>query len=486
MSNQLSIFNITIIKTILLFSFMINSHSYANKGDLSNYDSKPMSFTNLYPSGNAAHPTIETNSIGGWSEASTTVLTSIDAFVGNHSISISGSSNSFARGEYAFNTVAGQDYIIKIHAKGNMSQEPGFYGWVGFSNFDSGGRPIISNDWTEYTFHLTATGSSSIIRVYPSKIGTPSLNETIYIDNVFIETVTNSAQGNPSDGELFVLPNSASTFNETNATSGWQASGTRVVTTDEESYVGTRSIRVEGRNGSNDRSEYVFNAVIGEEYNIKIHAKAGSGSGTKGFFSWTGLNGFTSQPVTSTNWTEYSFNVIANTTTPRLRLYATNGHTGVPGDVLYIDNVSIIPASYQDDTGGDDTTETTSGHWTKTASDIYYEDGNVGIGTQNIGEWQLAVGGKIRAEEIKVETGWADYVFKDTYKLPTLEEVEKHIQEKGHLINIPSALEVQTNGIELGKMNKLLLEKIEELTLYILDQERRILTLENQKNERKP
>ncbi len=101
----------------------------------------------------------------------------------------------------------------------------------------------------------------------------------------------------------------------------------------------------------------------------------------------------------------------------------------------------------------------------------------VGIGTTNPGSYKLAVKGKIRAEEIKVETGWADYVFKKDYYLPTLEEVENHIQEKGHLINIPSAKEVKENGIQLGEMNKLLLEKIEELTLYTLQQQKEIQKL---------
>lgn len=64
--------------------------------------------------------------------------------------------------------------------------------------------------------------------------------------------------------------------------------------------------------------------------------------------------------------------------------------------------------------------------------------------------------------------------------MPTLEEVEKHIQEKGHLINIPSAKEVEENGIQLGEMNKLLLEKIEELTLYTLEQEEKIQEHKNQ------
>lgn len=107
------------------------------------------------------------------------------------------------------------------------------------------------------------------------------------------------------------------------------------------------------------------------------------------------------------------------------------------------------------------------------------KDGNIGIGTSNPGSWKLAVNGNIRAKEIKVETGWADYVFKKGYDLPSLEEVEKHIHEKGHLMNIPSEAEVLENGIQLGEMNKLLLEKIEELTLYILEQEKKSKRLED-------
>ena len=106
--------------------------------------------------------------------------------------------------------------------------------------------------------------------------------------------------------------------------------------------------------------------------------------------------------------------------------------------------------------------------------------GNVGIGTNDPSSYKLAVNGKIRAKEIKVEAGWADYVFKEDYNLPTLEEVEQHIAEKGHLINIPSAKEVEEKGIYLGEMNKLLLEKIEELTLYTLQQQKE---LEKQQNE---
>ena len=104
----------------------------------------------------------------------------------------------------------------------------------------------------------------------------------------------------------------------------------------------------------------------------------------------------------------------------------------------------------------------------------WFNGGNVGIGTTSP-DAKLAVNGNIHVKEVKVDlTGWPDYVFEKDHDLPTLEEVEKHIQEKGHLINIPSAKEVEENGIQLGEMNKLLLEKIEELTLYTLEQEKKL------------
>lgn len=105
---------------------------------------------------------------------------------------------------------------------------------------------------------------------------------------------------------------------------------------------------------------------------------------------------------------------------------------------------------------------------------VIESDGNVGIGTINPGSWKLAVNGKIRAKEIKVETEWSDFVFYDNYKLPTLQEVENHIKERGHLKDIPSAKEVKENGIFLGEMDSKLLQKIEELTLYTIQQEKKI------------
>lgn len=100
-------------------------------------------------------------------------------------------------------------------------------------------------------------------------------------------------------------------------------------------------------------------------------------------------------------------------------------------------------------------------------------DGNIGIGKSNPTN-KLDVKGTIHSQEVKVDmTGWSDFVFKKEYNLPTLEVVEKHIVEKGHLENIPSEEEVLKDGINLGEMNAKLLQKIEELTLYMIEQEKK-------------
>jgi hypothetical protein len=105
------------------------------------------------------------------------------------------------------------------------------------------------------------------------------------------------------------------------------------------------------------------------------------------------------------------------------------------------------------------------------------DNGNVGIGTTNP-TYKLSVNGNIRSKEVVVESGWADYVFDKSYRLPSLNEVENFIIEHKHLPNIPSAKEVEEKGLHLGDTQKKMMEKIEELTLYLIKQNKRIEILE--------
>lgn len=102
-------------------------------------------------------------------------------------------------------------------------------------------------------------------------------------------------------------------------------------------------------------------------------------------------------------------------------------------------------------------------------------NGNIGLNTAVPDpNYKLSVNGKIRAKEIKVETGWADYVFDNNYRLRPLPEVSAYINQHHHLPDVPSTTDVAKNGINVGETNALLLRKIEELTLYMIEKDKEI------------
>jgi hypothetical protein len=106
--------------------------------------------------------------------------------------------------------------------------------------------------------------------------------------------------------------------------------------------------------------------------------------------------------------------------------------------------------------------------------------GNVGIGT-SAPDAKLAVKGTVHANEVKVDLNGAvapDYVFNSDYNLLSLEEIKTYIDQHKHLPEVPSAKEMEANGVQLGEMNMLLLKKIEELTLHIIELEKRVKTIE--------
>ena len=111
-----------------------------------------------------------------------------------------------------------------------------------------------------------------------------------------------------------------------------------------------------------------------------------------------------------------------------------------------------------------------------------FDNGNVGIGMTQAPYAKLAVNGTICAEEVKVlltttsdAACWPDYVFDDEYQLMPIPALEQWVKTHKHLPDVPSQIDVEKNGVDLGAMQAQLLRKVEELTLYIIEQNKTII-----------
>jgi hypothetical protein len=170
----------------------------------------------------------------------------------------------------------------------------------------------------------------------------------------------------------------------------------------------------------------------------------------------------------------------------KLDVYGTSGELFRVGDAsqyihLYKDFIQFISSGvgkyFMQLAGNNLTLANSNGNGT---GNLFIYGNQVGIGTSNpaLG-YKLSVAGKAICEELKVQLSgsWPDYVFNNNYKLTSLNDLEKYIRQNKHLPNLPSAKEVETEGISVGDMQKRMVEKIEELTLYVLQLQKEIETL---------
>lgn len=212
-----------------------------------------------------------------------------------------------------------------------------------------------------------------------------------------------------------------------------------------------------------------------------------------------------------TNTFPSSGNVGIGTTTPQALLQAITQYTDFrfsTGHLAQTPNMSVIntnsngrAASLEAGTNGTAFSFDNGGYFAiisepksnflnnnlGTGSILFYMSptGNVGIGTSTPQE-KLSVNGNIVSQKVRVtQSGWADYVFNPSYHLPSLQEVEVYIKSNSHLPDVPTVHEVEKEGLDLGSNQAILLKKIEELTLYVIDQNKRIEKLETLLHQKK-
>ncbi|WP_299222921.1 hypothetical protein [uncultured Aquimarina sp.] len=312
------------------------------------------------------------------------------------------------------------DYLSIKHGGGNT--EAGTYG---FRIGDHSGFDFGKNDFSSSFLKIMTNGKVGI--------GTTTPNEKLHIQDGNL-SITNS-QGNSSEY-----------FGEIKFYNRWASNN-----------ITAASIGVKTKNGSNpfNYSNIVFNTWNGynslsEKMRINHNGNVGIG---------------TTNPTEKLHIQEGNINIYGFNTSRYIRFTETNLQGGF---INYDGTSNVLNIGVNNINNSDSNNDYNS-------ISITRSNGNVGIGTTTP-DAKLAVNGNIHTKEVKVDLiGWADYVFTEDYNLPTLQQVEDHIAKKGHLINIPSATEVAENGIQLGEMNAKLLEKIEELTLYTIAQEKKLI-----------
>ncbi|SDE67635.1 Fibronectin type III domain-containing protein [Pricia antarctica] len=473
--------------------------------------STQMGAQNAHTHANAASIENEANSVTGWSGGAVISSDASESQHGSFSIRAVSTASNGRTLTYTYNAQIGVQYTIRIWAKEGPQVSnpaaPAFAVWSGMTGFTT--TLIRGTDWAEYVFNVTATSTSPLIRIYTSNAATSSTaGNTIFIDNVSILRV-NSDSAPPSAVTTLAATGTTATGTQLS----WSASTDNIGVTGYQVFrngtqIGTPVGTAYTVTGLTQSTSYAFTVrAVDAAGNVSAAGNTVNVTTTQGTDSAppSAVTTLTATGTTATgtqlSWSASTDNigvtgyqVFRNGTqigTPVGTAYTV---TGLTQSTSYAFTVRAVDAAGNVSAAGNTVNVTTQGsggivdYTSQNANlaSVDWQARNVfaaqtlGIGTTDTQGYALAVAGNVLAESVKIalQTNWPDYVFDKDYSLYSLEEVERFIIEKGYLPGLPSADEVKDNGIDVGEMNALLLKKIEEITLYVIQQDKKIKELE--------
>ncbi len=372
-------------------------------------------------------------------------------------------------------TTKTSDYWAGVFQNTASLTEADFAGKT-YSAIFSGGNVGIGTTTPNYLLHINGSATDARLQLTNSSTGINYTDGSHIAANGFDFVLTNREAGNlifeTSDIErIRILSNGNVGIGTTNPESRLEVKG---------GGSGSLMFDPDRVNIHSNNNDYELSISGGSVYNNGGRIRLGGDS--RGDADKSVVQFF--QGSTEVMRINNGGNIGVGTTTPNEKLHiesSINGELNIQvkntygtGNRIYL---TSLPGIGKIQTDGDFAVATNGGGWSDKL--IIKNTGNVGIGITNP-QYKLAVEGTIGAREVKVTAeAWSDFVFHPTYKLRTLDEVEQFIKTNNHLPEIPTEADVKQNGVGLGEMNAKLLQKIEELTLYMIEMKKENEDLKN-------